>query len=231
MIEDEIAAIVTEHYQPGQRRPLMLSNIGARLSKLNHWPLPAGDKRTLLEIVEAMPQVSVVVDQASKSFIAVVPAGQEQLAHDAIAARRHLYFLRGLPRALLLAFTLDLADGQQMYVQLGPRVTYVAGPDAGGPDAILVDADLRFPGLEITQLDAQAVEGAPELEDKIRQWCARHNLDPETLARKIRPASPAKPPAAKTASALERLYAAQDADVAKRLAIPLDIALTLSRLP
>jgi hypothetical protein len=231
MIEDEIAAIVAEHYEPGHQRPLMLSNVGARLSKLNHWPLATGDKRTLLEIVEAMPQVSVVIDPASKSFIAVVPAGQEQLAHDAIAARRHLYFLRGLPRALLLAFTLDLADGQQMYVQLGPRVTYVAGPDAGDPDAILVDADLRLPGLDITQLDAQAVAGAAELEDKIKQWCARHHLEPEMLARKVRPASSTRPPVAKTANALERLYAAQDPDVATRLAIPLDIALTLSRLP
>jgi hypothetical protein len=231
MIEDEIASIVAEHYQQGEQRLLMLSNLGARLSKLGHWPLPPGDKRTLFDVVEAVPKVSVVVDPESKSFIAVVPAGQEKLAHDAIAARRHLYFLRGLPRALLLAFTLDLAEGQKIFVQLAPRVSYIVGQDAGVADAIVVDPDLRLPGLDVDQLDAQALQSAEQLEGKIREWCARHQLEPQTLARKPRPAASTRQPATKPSSALERLYAAQEPDEAKRLSIPLDIALTLSRLP
>jgi len=231
MIEDEIASIVAEHYQSGEPRLLMLSNLGARLSKMNHWPLAPGDKRSLFDIVQAVPKISVVVDPDSKSFIAVVPAGQEKLAHDAIAARRHLYFLRGLPRALLLAFTLDLAEGQKIFVQLAPRVSYIVGQDTGGADAVAVDPDLRLPGLDLDQLDAQMGQSAEQLEGKIREWCARHQLEPQTLARKPRPAPSSRQTVGKPSSALERLYAAQEADVAKRLSIPLDIALTLSRLP
>lgn len=231
MIEDEIASIVAEHYQPGQERLLMLSNIGARLSKQSHWPLPAGDRRTLFEIAQAMPQISLVIDPQARSFIAVVPAGQEQRAHDAIAGRKHLYFLRGLPRALLLAFTLELAEGQQMFVRFGPRITYIAGQDEGGADAILVDADLRLPGLDTEQIDALAVREAEQLEANIKQWCERHKLEPETLARKRRPSNPPTPVSRTALSALERLYAAQEPDIAKRLSIPIDIAMMLSRLP
>jgi hypothetical protein len=136
-----------------------------------------------------------------------------------------------LPRALLLAFTLDLPEGQKIFVQLAPRVSYIVGQDGGGGDAIAVDPDLRLPGLDLDQLDAQMAQGAEQLEGKIREWCTRHQLEPQTLARKSHPAAPSRQPATKPASALERLYAAQEADVAKRLSIPLDIALTLSRLP
>ncbi|MBO9579656.1 MAG: hypothetical protein J7498_02045 [Sphingobium sp.] len=232
MIEDEITTLVEEHYAEAGANILLLSNIGMRLTKQGRWP-PANDKRTLYEVAEATPGIALIRDEIAKSFIAVVKVGEEQRAISAITDRHKRFFLRGLPRAFLLAFTLDTAEGQVMAVRLGPKISYLAGPNVED-GTIIVDEDLRLPGLDAINLADLPDADVEKLDTNIREWCDRHHIDPSSLAR-VDHRSPSKaapaPAAPKQSSALERLYAAQDPDVAKRLSVPIDIALTLSRMP
>jgi hypothetical protein len=230
MIEDEIKALVEEHYKAPEAEILLLSNLGMKLSKAELWP-PAHDKHTLYDAVAATPGVRLVRDEEAKSFIIVVLAGDEQRAVRAIEDRRKRYFLRGLPRALLLAFTLDVAAGQIMSVRLDRKISYHGGAELG-EGSVLVDDDLRLPGLDAIDITALSETDVEKLDTSIRAWCERHQIDPASLARiPVKPG--ATPPVATpmVSSALERLYAAQDPDVAKRLTVPIDIALALSRIP
>lgn len=233
MIEDDIKALVNGHYGKPELGLLMLSNVGAALSKQGKWPLPDEDKRTLAEVAEATPGIAIVRDPHASSFIAVVPPGQEHLADEAIARRKRLFFVRGLPRTVLLAFGLEMAPGQHMHLRLQPRPIYQAGPEAAIEGYLRVDDDLRMPGLAIDDLAALEPAQVEALEAKVREWCERHDVPPETIGRKLAqqaPRAPARPEKMAT-SALERLYAAQLPELADRLIVPIDIALMLSRMP
>jgi hypothetical protein len=231
MIEDKIRQIVAEHYQPGQTRPFLLSHIGARLAKDGDWPLPTDDRRTLRDVVEAIPDLSLIVDEQTPSFIAVVPVAEEKLAHNAIAKRRKLFFLRGLPRAVLLAFTTEIAEETPVYLLLGERITFVVGLAARPEGGIEIDANLRMPGLPIDQLNELDDALIEKLDGKIREWCARHEIAPAQLTRKRAPVPLPSIAISKGQSALERLVQAQDPQIARRLIVPIDIALLLSRMP
>ncbi|AMK26129.1 hypothetical protein [Sphingobium sp. TKS] len=229
MIENDIKALVEEHYKDPKAGLLLLSQIGMQLTEAGLWP-SAHDKRTLYDAVEATAAVKAVRDDDAKSFIAVVLAGDEQRAIRAIDDRRKRHFLRGLPRALLLAFTLATPQDQIMSVLIGHKITYSVGPELA-EGAIRVDEDLRLPGLTVMDIAALGDEEVEQIDTRVRAWCERHNIDPASLARMpAKPGPPAPAPSFKGSSALERLYAAQDPDVAKRLTVPIDIALALSRM-
>lgn len=231
MIENDIKRLVEEHYADAEADVLLLSNLGMRLTKAGLWP-PPNDNRQLIEAAEATTDVTVVRDETAKSFITIVRTGDEQRAVRAIANRQKRYFLRGLPRALLLAFTLDMAEGQVMALRLGPKITYIGGP-AAEEGSIVVDQDLRLPGLDALDVTALSETDVERLETNIKAWCERHEVDPASLIRLHSKSGAAKAPVVAPAqsSALERLYAAQEPDVAKRLSVPIDIALALSRMP
>lgn len=229
MIEDEIGRFVRDHYRTPDARLLLLSNLGAQLIEAGLWP-PPNEKRTLHEAVEATPAISVVRDPEAASFIGVVPRGEEQRAFDAMTERKKRVFLRKLPRALLLAFAVELAEGQKIFLRLKPKPLFSVGTEAPDDDYLEVEPDLRIPGLAVSDAAKMAAADAARLEQAIRAWCARHGLDPDDLPR--RPSADSTPAIQpKGLNALERLYEAQDADVAKRLAVPIDIALALSRMP
>lgn len=232
MIEDDIKALVEEHYKDPDAEILLLSNIGMKLTKQSLWP-PANDKRTLFDATEDTPGVKPVRDDRARSYIPVVLEGDEPRAIKAIDAHKNRFVLRSYPRALLLAFTLEIAEGQIMSLKLGPKITYQGSPTLE-EGTLRVDDDLRLPGLDIFDLPSLGDEDIETLATNIRAWCERHHVDQSTLvrtqARKPEPVAVAVP-AASSSSALERLYAAQMPEVAKKLIVPIDIALALSRLP
>lgn len=230
MIEDDILRLVQDHYNAPNAELLLLSDLGLYLSKANHWP-SASEKRSLFEVVDATPGIGLVRDPDAKAYIAVVLSGEEPRAAAAISERRTRFFLRGLPRAFLLAFTVDMLGGQTMSVRLGPKISYSIGPAIEG-ESIVVEDDLRIPGLDISNLFDLNAADVERLEVNIRAWCERHRVDPKSISRaphKAVATAPVSTPA--QSSALERLYAAQDPDVARRLSVPIDIALALSRMP
>ena len=230
MIEDRIFQIVRDHYRAPGAELLLLSVLGARLSKAGVWP-QAAEKRTLFEVVESVNNISLVCDPEVQSFIAVVLRGDERRAFEAIDKRRKHYLLRELPKPLLLAFTQEAPQGQTIFVRLEPRISYSYGPPIEN-DAIAVDDDLRLPGLEITNPTAMRAADVEQLEANLKRWCERHLIDLPSLARRhgktftLHSGGPTQ-----QSNALERLYSAQSSDVAQRMCVPIDIALVLSRIP
>jgi len=233
MIENHISELVEAHYHPENADVLLLSNLGERLIKDGMWPLERGDKRTLYQVAEAAPGVSIVTDSRLQAFIALVKEGDEQRARDEIEKRLKLFFLRGLPSALLHAFSADAAPGVDVWVSLVPKTHYRIATDAPDQGFYKIDDDLRIPGLDVTDIDALADPDRARLESNIREWAARYEIDLKIVGRRkrvVRDAS-AKPAEGAVTTALDRLYGAQAPDVAKRINIPIDIAVTLSRLP
>ncbi len=238
MIEDAILKLVKEHYASDERA-LLLSHLGKALKDGGFWP-PENDRRALHDVVDNVAGVTVVRDDDAPAFILVTLAGDEARGRDAIDDHKRRLFLRTLPRALLLAFTLDLAKGQVMSVKIDGRVSYQGGPvlEEG---FIQVEDEFRLPNLDVRDIKDLNDEQVVELEQKVRGWCQQHDILPESLvrqqsewARRVREAraAPAPPAAAPhPGNALERLYAAQDPMHVPHLRIPMDLALTLSRLP
>lgn len=240
MFAEDLTRLVKEHYEKGGNT-LLLSDLGLLVAESKLRP-DDGDRRSLREIAEAVPDLSLISDEDSNSYIIVVMKGDEARAEAALVERHQRRFLRRLPRALLLAFTLDMADGQKMAVQLQPKLVFQGGPEVA-EGWIEIDADLRLPGMDVgsvQELDAKSVK---ELESRIRAWCDRRKIDPESLSRS--PAGPRKAerlyrsthahysdsqPGGVTLTALERLYQAQEPEIARRMTIPIDIALVLTRM-
>lgn len=231
MIDDEIIAIVTEHYGTPGADLLLLSHLGKTLADGHIWPA-TGDKRTLYETVEAIEGLRLIRDDNTSAFIAVVPNGSEQMAQKKISDRQKRYFLRGLPRALLLAFTLPIPAEKVVSVRLQPKVVYRVGEVAAAGE-IPIDADLRMPVEGAGDVDAMSVEDVERLDTNIRAWGLRHGIEMSTLKRGAQPPAPQSehPQVQRTpaGSALERLYAAQDPEVAKKMIVPIDIAILLGR--
>ncbi|WP_296075138.1 hypothetical protein [uncultured Agrobacterium sp.] len=229
-IAAEIKKRVDDYYRDDAPGLLLLSDIGAELRASNIWPSP-NEKRPLREIVEAVQGVSVESDGA---FIAVVPKGLERRAEKVIAQRRDLFFLRSLQKALLLAFTIVSKKGQVVSVRIGEKLVYETGVTVG-KGMTPVDEDLRIPGLDVSDLTSLKDERLRTLDQNIKTWCARHSIDPADLTYS-RPKLLSKKQTSLSlteahGNALERLYAAQDPDVARKLSVPIDIALVLSRMP
>ena len=232
MIEQKIQHLVSEHYRDPNNGVLMLSNLGAALSDAGDWP-PSNDKRSLKQIIDAMPNIKAVPDPDARSFIAIVLRGEEARAQAAIAERYKIFFLRGLPRTVILAFTIDMAAGLAMYLRLSPRPLYQVAAETPGDDFIPVEEEFRIPGLVVERLSDLEEDAIAQLSAKIRNWCDRHSIAPETLRgrRVAPPRAEGTPPTPKTGSALERLFAAQPPELAAKMIVPMDIALALSRMP
>lgn len=229
MIEEHIVAKVKDHYSDTDAGVLLLSQLGKQLKDDGHWP-PQNDSRTLTEIVEETASVSLVRDENAKAFIAIVLAGSEQIARDAIEERHKRIFLRDVSRALLAAFTIQVDPEKNVYVHLKPKLKFSVEAQKV-PDAILVDAELRIPGIDVSDIRDLALEDVDRLGANIRTWCGRHKVDHNAITWKHeRPDPLAETEHSRASNGLERLYAAQDPSLAKRLVIPFDIAIELSRM-
>lgn len=232
MLEDQIREIVEQHYQVSNSRLLLLSHLGKILSDRGLWP-KAGESRTLLDTVGNVRGVSIIRDEKAEAFIAVVREGEESIAEKEIVRRHKLFFLKGLPRALILAFTIPIEDPARMFVRLAPKLQYKIDA-AGGDDEIVVDSDLRVPRGDSIELDELEIKEIERLEVGIRSWADRNGIDLTTLRRNYnsvpknnrRLTSSTKD---MHSSALERLFAAQESEVSKRMVIPLDIAILLGK--
>lgn len=239
MINDAILKLVKEHYAR-EEHVLLLSHLGKALKDLKLWPIESDGRSALHDIIDDVEGVTVIRDDDAPSFILVTLTGDEARGRAAIEDHKRRVFLRTLPRALLLAFTLDLAEGQVMSVNLDGRLSYQGGPEVAAGHTP-VDEEFRRPGLDVREIRDLRPSDVVDLEAKVRGWCRRYGVAPESLAKKqvewarrlreARTELAPPPPAPDPGNALERLYAAQDPAQVQFLRIPMDLALTLSRLP
>lgn len=243
MIEAEITKRVLAHYAESTD-VLLLSDLGVALREASLWP-QEGVNRTLTEFVDSIPDVTVMRDPNQRAYVLVVPAGQEALGDEAIRARANTRFLRNLPRAILVAFCLDQASNVPVHVTREPPFRYIIGAPPTDVPVVPLDPEFRTPGLFIDSVDDLDPSEAAELEDNVRRWADKHNISLSMLTSYGRRSTvssnfggphvpserlPISATAKYSVTALDRLLAAQVPDVAVRLNIPIDIAVTLSRM-
>lgn len=234
-IEQTLIDVVEEHYAAKEPGLLLLSTLGTILSDRGV-QTDADDRRTLFEIVEKIDKLSIVRDPHSPAFIAITTEGDEERAEEAISRRHRRAFLKGLPLALLLAFTIEIPEDRVMAVQLEPTIVYSIGEKVGD-GWIGIDSDLRVVGIEPREIDELAEASVEKLDVSVRKWCERHEIAPSSLARKHRSRAPGAQPCAEATikasgqTALDRLLQAQTPAVGRQIAVPIDIALALSRMP
>jgi hypothetical protein len=235
-ITDSIRSVIEKHYSAptsASTELLLLADLGKTLQASGFWP-PADDQRPLARIVEEMaPEIVLVRDPDVPAYIAVVPAGKQQLAAEAIARRHETDLLSKLPRPILVAFCLK-ADNQAVHVRITAPYRYYIG-EATETDLVEVEERFRLPGLYVHDPRALSAADAVALVKKIEGWAKQHNIPIETLYAENRTKSPTPAPGVRQANrgtnALERLYAAQPPGLAEKMVMPFDIAVSLSRLP
>lgn len=235
MIDDLIRERVTAHYDKGDEI-LLLSDLGTELRNMGVWP-PDGDSRTLFSVVDSVAGVTAVRDSVHKAFVIVVPDSRRELALAALEERLDQLWLKRLPRAALVAFCVDISAERPLFLKPSPPVEYALDQlPTGSQDFLPIEPIYRTPGLFVRDLNDLEAGQRKELAGKMRAWCAAHGVDPESLTKGGQRPGRSKEvavgaPAVAGANALERLLAAQVPEVAAKIILPIDIALSLSRLP
>ncbi|WP_454011471.1 hypothetical protein [Aquamicrobium terrae] len=238
---EEIKRRVISHYQTSNV-PLLLSNFGKILRVEGIWPIE-GEKRSLLELIESnRPEIGVIRDPKAKAFAIVVSQGNEAIAESAIAMRGDITFLENLPRPVILAFVVDKPDGKSIYLQTKPPFRYLVA-DQCPEGSVIIDDEFRKPGSFVDRPRDLSDEDISALADGIRKWATKHELTLDIFYEKDNRKADGGAPTARIPSpsgrtsfyrnttALERLLAAQPDDIAARMVVPADIALTLSKMP
>jgi hypothetical protein len=224
MIAEEIRKRVARHYSESADA-LLLSKLGKDLVASGIWPIE-GERRGLTEVIDKeTPELLLRADPQVKAFIVIAPEGREDIVTAAFAKRRDDQLVKRLPRPILLAFCAD--TDRPVSIRTSPPYQYRIGPSEE-EGFVPVEPKFRMAGVYIDE----SRNLPPELLGKIKDWAESHKLDLTAL---INPSPPPKstPQDAKPRglNALQRLHDAQPEDVRGRLVVPLDIALSLSRLP
>lgn len=231
-ISDSIRLAVEQHYSKSDG-VLLLADLGNTLRENGSWP-PPDDQRPLAKFVEELaPEIVLIRDPEVVAYVAVVPAGKEQLVKDTIERRRKTHLLGKLPRPVLLAFCLK-TDQQAVYVRTTAPYRYHIGETAEA-GFVVVEERYRLPGLYISDPRSLSVSDAIALVEKIEDWATQHNIPLERFytdgKARLEAVAPVVATPKKDTNALERLYAAQPHGLAAQMVMPFDIAVYLSRLP
>jgi hypothetical protein len=196
---------------------------------------PTAGQRNLKQLIieTCAPDLQIVRDRRSPAYIAVVTPEVQADVEAQIADRftdKDLIPVRleEIVKPVLLAFCIDVQN-QPVYIKRTRPFRYEIGciPPDRATDYILVEPEYRRPGLRIDRLHLLPLSDRKDLESLIQKWAAVHGVQVAQFSR-IDQDEKESPEAGRTA--LDRLLAAQPADVAERLMIPADIAQILSRI-
>lgn len=235
-IEDYILRKVNSHYEHSEN-VLLMSQLGTDLRNSDIWP-QEGERRTLLDIIEAMPELTVLRDPSQRAYAVVTPKGREHLAENEIRKRADIRTLRLIPRAVLLAFCIEQPPGASVFVSTSSPFRYAVGASPPDDSYVIVDEQFRMRGLFIVEIADMKQDERSELARKFLAWCQEHQIDSASFLKSTRGRDPKSTTqvtpshglaSATKPNALERLIASQAPDVASKLVIPADIALLLSR--
>jgi hypothetical protein len=231
MTPDDLRDRVNRYYasDAASDGPLLLSTFGKILRREKLWPID-GETRSLASVIaDLAPDLVLTRDPDAEAFVVITPKGKEEIAVQAIERRQDLNLLKRLPRAVLLAFCAQTPDA--VYLRCRPPYRYSIDERPPDEGYIRVDPEFRMPGVFLDESRNLSPPNTQRLMHGVRRWAARHNIDLKSMASE-RPSAVAQVAAEQkqAANALERLYQAQPPEWRDRLVVPVDIALTLSRL-
>ncbi len=228
MNAEHIKKIVDLHYETAED-PLLLSNLGNELKKQNLWPIE-GETRSLANFIkEIAPELPIIADPEAKAYVVITPKGREKLAHIAFQRRHDHLLIKKLPRAILLAFCVR-AKGE-VWVKITAPYHYAIECPKPDESYVSVDEKFRIPGLYVDQNRNMTPTNQDLLVSNLKNWAKEHHVELHDLTADSSAPSQAPAQAVKSAAnALERLYDAQPPTLRERLVVPVDIALSLSRM-
>jgi hypothetical protein len=231
--QGKIREIVRAHYA-ASRAPLLLSNLGAKIEKEDAWPTDRGQRNLKQLILDTCgPDLQIVRDKRSPAFIAVVTPDvradvEAQIAerfggNEVVPVR-----LEDVVKPVLLAFCVNV-ENQPVYVKRTRPFRYEVGgvPADRASDYIIVEPEYRRPGLRVDSPHLLPHNDRKDLENRIQRWATIHSVQMEQFSRLDQEEKEASEGGR---TALDRLLAAQPADVAQCMMIPADIAQILSRI-
>ena len=234
MTEDAKAAVLElahTHYKTSDN-PIYLASVGQTLRGLGLWPIK-GETGTLKDWLKTLePDLIVVQDETTPARVAIVTPDKAKVVEQLLFALRDTEFLGALARPALLAFVVRGEEKSPVFLTRRPpfKYTMVAPRD---PEAYhVIPPDYRIPGLPLMNSAKMAPSDIAHLAHNIRNWSNAFAVDLASLSRTAS-AEASRPVqeevAIGTMSALDRLIAAQRAEVRQQLVIPADIAALLSR--
>ena len=214
-----LVELVHAHYaSPKGSEPFLLSRLGVALGS-GRQDLVTHYGSLALAISAAGPSVLEIVgrDQPGRETV-VTPEVRDEISRKlgertpAVGAD-----FDNLPAPLKIAFCLKVEPGQQVAVQTSAPVKYVRLPDDADIPAgyVVIEEKFREPGLH---LDDASNSDKERLWRLFSRWAEEHQLN--HLLPNHRPP---------TMNALERLLAAQPADILTRMNLPADIVAILLR--
>ena len=231
-MKDEIKRRVEEHYE-ARADPLLLSKLGSEMRKDG---LPTEENgRGLLDLARQLaPDIVAYQDPDSPAYIAIYPSSRHDEMKPYFEARSAYRFLSALPKSVILAFCIQVSDGEKVCLRIKNPIRYTRGSTNNDPDFIEVDEDLRFSGLYIEAINSIPREQVTSLARNINHWFDKNGITIEDLKSSENGLVDVLGPSANVEkegkTALDRLLEAQPSEIAGKLVIPADIAVHLSKL-
>lgn len=224
---DNVKKLVADHYS-AKVSPLLLSELGVQLHKQRLWDNSESGGRSLRQIIEAARDSDLVIlrDRRVPSYIAIASQAYKQSVEQWIERRNQAVTevpdLDALPRAVILAFCVQVNSMTCVYLRRVPPFRYLTELPEGSEQELFIPVDERYrrPGLKISEMADLSASDRLDLQVRIASWSRDKNIPIDTFYRQS---------AKKRLSPLERLIAAQPPGVAERMVIPGDIALLLSQ--
>lgn len=235
-LEKEILNYVLKHYE-NSSKPLLLSELGKELRTNGIWPTE-GLESGFREAVEKLrPKLQIIQDPKAIAYLIVVPEEKKAIAEKAIESRHSRQQLKSLPTALLVAFCRSVVGDEKVFFHTKRPFRYQVENKLDDIDYVQIEHKYRMPGINVERIETLSDEDSIELNNKINLWADETKLslaEFSIFGHKTSKLSKSRVFASslsdKKLNALERLQAAQPVDIADRVVVPLDIALTLSRL-
>ncbi|MES9996509.1 hypothetical protein [Desulfovibrio aminophilus] len=195
---------------------IFLSSLGLRLRQSGYtW------EGKLVSILERCDQIALIKDPLVKERILVCPIENKEKCEAQIGSKDAHRELAALPRALVLAFTIQVQQGQHVFVTLGDSVRYEIAQSASSDQQIMISDEYRdtsLPAYKLTELNS---DQAKSLLNSITRWAKSNSINLEDLNWKSRSLQKQSAPGQ---NALSRLLLAIPRDLRSQINIPADIA-------
>lgn len=214
-------AIITEiiSYYENNTKPVLLAQLGAHL--LRQGMKPTGKLR---EVVDAIPGMTTVNHPTVLQMIAICRHNEkDETLKQLIGETGLLASIRRLSQAVLVAFCIELNEGNRIFLSKTNPPRYRISHEPLGDDYIEIPQDYRMSGTDIRSLAALDTRTAEDLYSNICKWAKDNNISIESLKKGPSPVSGPTLPVLSDSNALARFIRAQKPSIRHQIFIPLDI--------
>lgn len=217
---------VKEHYSETSR-PLWLAALGAKVAQAPRDVALPDDVRLSEFIASNLNDELVLIrSKADTKIVAVADIAHSELVDTAMNGETSGVLVGGapsVPHALRVAFCTSVPAGKRVFFRTAPPFRYIIDDNAPDKSFIEIEAGYRLPETRVTKDVGLPEDVESQLRAKIADWMHDKQLPQDAFAARAKDADRA------AETALERLVRAQEPAVRRRLVLPADIAVLLSK--